>query len=84
MRQNNICPQYRPKLIFVNCINSSDPIGARITAFADPTTGKLRGPGAITPVDPAKLDGAKKATRTDRRRLPPFYWAAFVLSGDWR
>jgi CHAT domain-containing protein len=19
-----------------------------------------------------------------RRRLPPYYWAAFVLSGDWR
>jgi CHAT domain-containing protein len=26
-------------------------------------------------------DGSKKPTS---RRLPPKYWAAFVLSGDWR
>jgi CHAT domain-containing protein/Tfp pilus assembly protein PilF len=50
----------------------------------DPTTGGLRGPGAITPVDPAKLAGAQKTARTDREPLAPFYWAAFVLSGDWR
>ena len=23
-------------------------------------------------------------TRDKNRRLPPFYWAPFVLSGDWR
>jgi hypothetical protein len=23
-------------------------------------------------------------TREKDNRLPPFYWAAFVLSGDWR
>jgi CHAT domain-containing protein len=23
-------------------------------------------------------------TTDDRKRLPPFYWAAFILSGDWR
>jgi CHAT domain-containing protein len=22
--------------------------------------------------------------RPERGRLPPFYWAAFVMSGDWR
>jgi CHAT domain-containing protein len=28
------------------------------------------------------LDGNKRLEKD--RRLPPFYWAAFVLSGDWR
>ena len=50
----------------------------------DPTTGKLRGPGAVTPVDPAELAQARQTTAKGRKPLPPFYWAAFVLSGDWR
>jgi CHAT domain-containing protein len=45
---------------------------------------RLRGPGEITPVGPMKLAGAKEAPRMDEHELPPFYWAAFVLSGDWR
>ena len=50
----------------------------------DPHAGKLRGPGLITPVDPNQLAEARdKATRASAP-LPPFYWAAFVLSGDWR
>jgi CHAT domain-containing protein/tetratricopeptide (TPR) repeat protein len=48
----------------------------------DPKSGKLRGAGALSPVDPAKLAAAEKAGRP--KPLSPFYWAAFVLSGDWR
>ena len=50
----------------------------------DPKTGALRGPGAIKPVDPAKLAEARETASRRRERLSPFYWAAFVLSGDWR
>ena len=39
----------------------------------DPTSRTLR------PVDAPPM-----ATATDREGLPPYYWAAFVLSGDWR
>src|SRR5581483_9358176 len=39
---------------------------------------ELRGPGSTQPLDPAK-----KAT-AQRAGLPPFYWAGFVLSGNWR
>jgi CHAT domain-containing protein len=38
---------------------------------------KQRGPRGATPVE---ADLAK----TGDQRLPPYYWAAFVLSGDWR
>jgi CHAT domain-containing protein len=38
---------------------------------------KERGPRGATPVE-ADLKTAGE------RRLPPYYWAAFVLSGDWR
>jgi CHAT domain-containing protein len=48
----------------------------------DPKTGMLRGAGALSPVDPAKLAAAEKAD--SRNSISPFYWAAFVLSGDWR
>jgi CHAT domain-containing protein len=50
----------------------------------DAELGKLRGWGATTAADPAKLAEARRKVRTDRGPLPPFYWAAFVLSGDWR
>jgi CHAT domain-containing protein len=30
------------------------------------------------------LDLAAEQPADQQRRLPPFYWAAFVLSGDWR
>ncbi len=48
----------------------------------DPKSGKLRGAGAFRPVDPAKLAAAQEAARPTT--LSPRYWAAFVLSGDWR
>jgi CHAT domain-containing protein/Tfp pilus assembly protein PilF len=48
----------------------------------DAKSGQLRGAGVVKPVDPAKLAAA---TETARKTAPsPFYWAAFVLSGDWR
>ncbi|MEQ8791198.1 MAG: CHAT domain-containing protein, partial [Pirellulaceae bacterium] len=34
-----------------------------------------RGPRGLKPLEDEDAD---------RRRLPPYYWAAFVLSGDWR
>jgi CHAT domain-containing protein/Tfp pilus assembly protein PilF len=48
----------------------------------DPKAGKLRGPGAEQPVDPAKLAAAQEAGGA--KSLSPFYWASFVLSGDWK
>ncbi len=39
-----------------------------------------RGPGAIKSVDRSLLEVETEAGE----RLPPFYWASFVLSGDWR
>jgi CHAT domain-containing protein/tetratricopeptide (TPR) repeat protein len=51
----------------------------------DPKAGQLRAPGAAVPVDPAELARAREAMReAGRRPLPPLYWAAFTLSGDWR
>jgi CHAT domain-containing protein len=38
--------------------------------------GKFRGPGKV----PEELPPGTKPSP----RLPPLYWAAFVLSGDWR
>jgi CHAT domain-containing protein len=47
----------------------------------DPVNGTLRGPGEHRPVErPVK----PKDEAGPGKRLPPFYWAAFVLSGDWR
>ena len=50
----------------------------------DPTAGMLRGPGKSKSIDPAKLADSSTKRQPQRERLPPFYWAAFVLSGDWR
>ena len=47
----------------------------------DPQEGQLRGPGAVRPVDPAKLAAAREARG---QPLSPFYWGSFVLSGDWK
>jgi CHAT domain-containing protein len=46
----------------------------------------VRGPGAVRPIDPARLQAGSPQPPSDRERktLPPAYWAAFVLSGDWR
>ena len=48
----------------------------------DPKAGNLRGPGAVRPVDAGKLAAAKEAGGA--KSLSPFYWASFVLSGDWK
>jgi CHAT domain-containing protein len=57
---------------------------AQLTMLHDyePQAGKLRGPGSVTSVDPDKLAAAKEIGGT--RSLSPFYWASFVLSGDWK
>jgi CHAT domain-containing protein len=41
----------------------------------DPAAGRQRGVGGVAVDAPARVAGGK---------LPPFYWAAFALSGDWR
>jgi CHAT domain-containing protein len=48
----------------------------------DPKAGRLRGPGTERPVDPGKLAAAKEVGGA--KSLSPFYWASFVLSGDWK
>jgi CHAT domain-containing protein len=48
----------------------------------DTKAGKLRGPGVERPVDPGKLAAAKEVGGA--KTLSPFYWASFVLSGDWK
>jgi CHAT domain-containing protein/tetratricopeptide (TPR) repeat protein len=45
----------------------------------DQQRGKLRGPEEV-PVDPKALEAARQRNGA----LPAFYWAGFVLSGDWR
>jgi CHAT domain-containing protein/Tfp pilus assembly protein PilF len=45
----------------------------------DQQRGKLRGPEEV-PVDPKALEAARQRDGA----LPAFYWAGFVLSGDWR
>jgi CHAT domain-containing protein len=46
--------------------------------------GEVRGMSRVHPVGPGKLDAAPEIADKSQQRLPPFYWAAFVLSGDWR
>jgi CHAT domain-containing protein/Tfp pilus assembly protein PilF len=46
--------------------------------------GLARGPGSTQPVDAVALAGARNAAARQPPRTPPYYWAAFVLSGDWR
>jgi len=51
----------------------------------DPATGTLRGPSWISkPIEPIKPAKTKATASEPGRPLPPFYWAPFVLSGDWR
>jgi CHAT domain-containing protein len=51
----------------------------------DAKQGRLRGPGAAVPADPAALERARREARAaGRPPLPPLYWAGFALSGDWR
>jgi CHAT domain-containing protein len=50
----------------------------------DAKAGRLRGAGAVKPVDAKKLAAASPAEDQPPPSLPPYYWGAFVLSGDWR
>jgi CHAT domain-containing protein/tetratricopeptide (TPR) repeat protein len=45
----------------------------------------LRGPGGTVPLDVEKLAEAReRGSEVPAARTPPLYWAAFILSGDWR
>jgi CHAT domain-containing protein len=48
-----------------------------------PSAGQLRGAGSARPIDADALREARSRLN-HAERLPPFYWAAFTLSGDWR
>ncbi len=50
----------------------------------DPKTKQLRGPGTIKPIDADRLATASDARKQAGEPVAPFYWAAFVISGDWR
>ena len=51
----------------------------------DPKSKSLRGAGGTVAVDSEKLTGSQKEGKeSSAQRTPPVYWAAFVLSGDWR
>jgi CHAT domain-containing protein len=52
-------------------------------AMYDPESGALRGAGAKTRVVPKTLRKPGQAEPA-KSPLPPFYWAAFTLGGDWR
>jgi CHAT domain-containing protein/Tfp pilus assembly protein PilF len=43
-----------------------------------------RGPGKTRPVEAGALDRARQEATAKPPRTPPYYWAGFVLSGDWR
>ncbi|MBX9792246.1 MAG: tetratricopeptide repeat protein [Pirellulales bacterium] len=48
----------------------------------DVQSGVLRSPGQLVQGDPKRRDTTRKPASPSG--LPPRYWAAFVLSGDWR
>jgi CHAT domain-containing protein len=50
----------------------------------DAKLGRLRGSGPTVKVDPKKLAAARLVDPTAHKPLLPFFWAGFVLSGDWR
>ena len=50
----------------------------------DAQAGQMRGSGMFTKVDRDKLAHAKEVKSGQSQPLSPAYWAAFVLSGDWR
>jgi CHAT domain-containing protein len=51
---------------------------------ADATAQNTRGPGPTVKVDPKKFASAPDVREPARSPLPPYFWAGFVLSGDWR
>ena len=51
----------------------------------EPTTGKLRAGFVQHRVDEEAIAEARRRLASEQKGpLPPFYWAAFTLSGDWR
>jgi CHAT domain-containing protein len=70
--------------LYENLWRTKQPLGKlealRQAQLAMLREGRKRGPGGERPVDPEALKRAVPMTS----RTPPFYWAAFVLSGDWR
>lgn len=58
----------------------------KMLAAYDPETGRLRDGVALDESDPAALTRARtEALRDPGRTLPPpYFWAAFSFSGDWR
>jgi CHAT domain-containing protein len=51
-------------------------------AHYSPREGRLRGAGPVVHVTPKDLVDARRQSKTGL--LPPFHWAGFALSGDWR
>jgi CHAT domain-containing protein/Tfp pilus assembly protein PilF len=70
--------------LYENLWRTKQPLGKldalRQAQLAMLREGRKRGPGGQRPVDPEALKRAVPMIG----RTPPFYWAAFVLSGDWR
>jgi CHAT domain-containing protein len=70
--------------LYENLWRTKQPLGKlealRQAQLAMLREGRKRGPGGQRPVDPEALKRAVPMTG----RTPPFFWAAFVLSGDWR
>jgi CHAT domain-containing protein len=50
----------------------------------DPHARTLRGPGQAKSVDPASLAVPLTQKQAAREPVSPYFWSAFVLSGDWR
>ena len=50
----------------------------------DAQAGQVRGLGKFSKIDPDILAHAKEVKAGQAQPLSPAYWAAFVLSGDWR
>jgi CHAT domain-containing protein len=70
--------------LYENLWRTKQPLGKlealRQAQLAMLREGRKRGPGTERPVDPEDL----KRAVPESGRTTPFYWAAFVLSGDWR
>ena len=51
----------------------------------EPATGNLRAGFVQSGVDEQAIAEARRRLASQKKGpLPPFYWAAFTLSGDWR
>jgi CHAT domain-containing protein len=50
----------------------------------DSQSGQLRGSGKRVTTSAAELAKAREKQNRSDGSLPPFFWAGFILSGDWR